>query len=240
MRLEAAVRKGNHGRQTGAWLLPGGLSFGAVLHSNSPMNPLCIFLIDDHPLFRRGLRMVLEGGLGAADVHEVASVEEALGAGAQPDLLLVDIFLSGLDGLSGISLLRDKWPDASLVMVTSDASNTTITKALDSGALACLSKATPAQQMLDTIKLVLSRRGPSLSSAKTALRESAETARSLSERQLQVLDFVGQGLSNRAIAQRLHLSEHTVRWYVHAILAALCASSRSEAVFLARQRGWLP
>ncbi len=213
--------------------------FGAVLHSNLPMNPLCIFLIDDHPLFRSGLRMVLEGGLGAPEVHEMPSIEEALGAVAQPDLLLVDIFLSGLDGLSGISLLRGKWPDARLVMVTSDASNVTITKALDSGALAILSKATPAQQMLDTIKLVLSRRGSGPSPARTALPESVETARSLSDRQLQVLEFVGQGLSNRAIAQRLHLSEHTVRWHVHAILAALDASSRSEAVFLARQRGWL-
>jgi DNA-binding NarL/FixJ family response regulator len=203
------------------------------------MNPLCIFLIDDHPLFRSGLRMVLEGGLGAPEVHEMPSIEEALGAVAQPDLLLVDIFLSGLDGLSGISLLRGKWPDARLVMVTSDASNVTITKALDSGALAILSKATPAQQMLDTIKLVLSRRGSGPSPARTALPESVETARSLSDRQLQVLEFVGQGLSNRAIAQRLHLSEHTVRWHVHAILAALDASSRSEAVFLARQRGWL-
>jgi DNA-binding NarL/FixJ family response regulator len=204
------------------------------------MNSFCIFLIDDHPLFRSGLRVVLEGGLGAPDVHEMASIEEALGAGAQPDLLLVDIFLSGLDGLSGISLLKDRWPDASLVMVTADASNLTITKALDSGALACLSKATPAQQMLDTIKLVLSRRGPGLSSDKTVLHGSAETAGALTDRQLQVLEFVGQGLSNRAIAQRLHLSEHTVRWYMHAILAALDASSRSEAVFLARQRGWLP
>jgi DNA-binding NarL/FixJ family response regulator len=203
------------------------------------MSPLCIFLIDDHPLFRSGLRMVLEGGLGAPEVHEMASIEEALVAGAQPDLLLVDIFLSGLDGLSGISLLRGKWPDASLVMVTSEASNITITKALDSGALALLSKATPAQQMLDTIKLILSRRGPGPSPARTAFTESVETARSLSDRQLQVLELVGQGLSNRAIAQRLHLSEHTVRWYVQAILAALDASSRSEAVFLARQRGWL-
>jgi DNA-binding NarL/FixJ family response regulator len=205
------------------------------------MNPLCIFLIDDHPLFRRGLRMVLEGGLGEADVHEMASIEEALAvAGAQPGLLLVDIFLSGLDGLSGIPLLRDKWPDASLVLITSDASSNMATKALDAGALAVLSKATPVQQMLETIKLVLARRGPSLPSAETAPGESAGKHTGLSERQLQVLDFVAQGLSNRAIAQRLHLSEHTVRWYVHAILAALEASSRSEAVFLARQRGWLP
>jgi DNA-binding NarL/FixJ family response regulator len=204
------------------------------------MNSLCIFLIDDHPLFRSGLRVVLEGGLGAPDVHEMASIEEALGSGAQPDLLLVDVFLSGLDGLSGIPMLQDKWPDASLVMVTADASNSTITKALDSGALACLSKATPAQQILETIKLVLSGRGPGLSPARTALHEPAETAGSLSDRQLQVLELIGQGLSNRAIAQRLHLSEHTVRWYVHAILTALDASSRSEAVFLARRRGWLP
>lgn len=204
------------------------------------MNSLCIFLIDDHPLFRSGLRVVLEGGLGAPEVHEMASIEEALGAAAQPDLLLVDIFLSGLDGLSGILLLKDKWPDASLVMVTADASNSTVSKALDSGALACLSKATPAQQMLDTIKLVLSRRGPGPSPAMTSLREPAEPAAPLSDRQLKVLELVGQGLSNRAIAQRLHLSEHTVRWYVHAILTTLEASSRSEAVFLARRRGWLP
>jgi DNA-binding NarL/FixJ family response regulator len=215
------------------------LSFAADMPSNPAMSSPCIFLIDDHPLFRSGLRMVLEGGLNAPDLHEMASIEEALGATQQPDLLLIDIFLSGVDGLSGLSLLQNKWPEASLVMVASDASNHTIAKALDSGASAFLSKATPPQQMLETIKLVLSRRRPDLLPAKAVPPESVEPAHSLSERQLQVLEFVGQGLSNRAIAQRLHLSEHTVRWYVHAILAALGAASRSEAVFVARRRGWL-
>lgn len=203
------------------------------------MKAPCIFLIDDHPLFRSGLRMVLEGGLGAPTLYEMTSVEEALCAGVQPDLLLVDIFLSGVDGLSGIPLLQDKWPDASMVMVASDASNNTIARALDAGARAFLSKATPPQQMLETIRLVLSSRGQGPLPARAGPSESAGPAAFLSDRQLQVLELLSEGLSNRGVAKRLHLSEHTVRWHVHAILAALDASSRSEAVFMARRRGWL-
>ena len=203
------------------------------------MNRPCLFLIDDHPLYRSGLRMVLEAGLGALHLQEMASIEEALQATQRPDLLLVDILLGGMDGLSGIPLLQRQWPDAGLVMVASDASNDTVARALDAGASAFLSKAAPPQQMLETIRGVLSRRQPGRWPAAQARPASGAPACPLSQRQLQVLDLAGQGLSNRAIAQRLSLSEHTVRWHVHALLAALEAASRSEAVFMARQRGWL-
>ncbi len=196
-----------------------------------------IFLIDDHPLFRSGLRMVIQNGMSATPlIQEMESVEEALRADAPPDLLLLDIFLAGMDGLSGIALLKERWPSTALLVVSSDASSETVKKALDVGADAFLSKAQCSAQMLETIHQVLHLNEPQT----REFNQQPVAKEVLSERQLQVLSLLAQGLSNRMIGQRLFLSEHTIRWHVQAILAALGASSRSEAVFVARQKGMIP
>jgi DNA-binding NarL/FixJ family response regulator len=212
----------------------------SALRFNSHMHRLRLLLIDDHPLFRSGLRMVLESGLGMAQVHELGAIEEALASDVQADLLLVDIFLNGMDGLTGLQRLQAKWPAATLVVVSSETSSNTAQRAIEAGAHAFVSKAESPQQMLDTIRRTVAARRPEL--ADQVLDHAAPPAAQpgLSERQLQVLALLGQGMSNRSIGLQLHLSEHTIRWHVQAILAALGASSRSEAVFVARQQGLLP
>ena len=198
------------------------------------MNRPCIFLIDDHPLFRSGLRMIIENGLSKSLIHEMDSVEAALQTQAQPDLLLLDIFLAGIDGLSGIALMKARWPQASLAVVSSDASSDTVKKALDAGADAFLSKAQSPSQMLEIIHQVLSVADLQHSEGADQAPQQSLT---LSERQLQVLELLAQGMSNRMIGQQLFLSEHTIRWHVQGLLEALGASSRTEAVFLARRKG---
>lgn len=204
------------------------------------MHRLRLLLIDDHPLFRSGLRMVLENGLGVSLIHEMGAVEEALVSEVQADLVLVDIFLHGMDGLSGLKALQAKWPAATLVVVTSESSSNIAHRAVEAGAHAFVSKAESPQQMLDTIRRTVAARRPDLADQVIEPVTPAGGQAALSERQLQVLDLLGQGLSNRSIGLQLHLSEHTIRWHVQAILATLGASSRSEAVFVARQQGLLP
>lgn len=211
----------------------------AIASQNTAMASLNIFLVDDHPLFRSGLRMVLQAGLGEHAIHEMASVEEALQATVVPDVLLLDIHLAGVDGLQGLGMLHQRWPEALTVVVSSDDAGEVVRRALAAGAHAFVSKAETPQHILQSIERVMADHGLSAPSGKVAVADTGESV-VLTERQLQVLTLVAQGLSNRAIGQRLFLSEHTIRWHVQAILDIFRASSRSEAVFMARRDGLLP
>jgi DNA-binding NarL/FixJ family response regulator len=200
------------------------------------MPPLKILLIDDHALFRSGLRMVLESGLETVEIGEMASVEESvrLVPGA-PDIVLLDIQLQGLNGLDGILLLQQRWPETAIVVLSSDDTSKARQRALELGALAFVSKADNADNILAVIAHIHS--GQLTASSRPAASTGDEGRPRLTPRQCEVLDLLCQGLSNKMIGRRLDLSENTVRWHVQALLIALQASSRSEAAFLARRCG---
>jgi DNA-binding NarL/FixJ family response regulator len=147
-----------------------------------------------------------------------------------PALVLLDIQLHGLSGLEGIALVKRKWPEAAVVILSSDFAHQNVRLALERGAVAFVSKAEPADKILAVIDQL--RRGrPVPAGEGTAPRQL------LTPRQSEVLDLMCQGLSNKVIGRRLNLSENTVRGHVQAVLAALQVSSRSEAGFAARRRG---
>lgn len=204
--------------------------------------PPRILLVDDHSLFRCGLRMVLSAAIPDLEVSEAASLEEAMHASMEPALVLLDIQLHGLNGLEGIALVKRKWPQAAVIMLSSEVSPQKIRMSIERGAAAFVSKADPADKILAVISQV--RRGlpagrdsfPAQSMAGEALAADEQPAL-LTPRQSEVLDLMCQGLSNKVIGRRLNLSENTVRGHVQAVLAALQVSSRSEAGFAARQRG---
>jgi len=201
------------------------------------MLPPRILLVDDHALFRSGLRMVLAAGIADLEVAEAASLEEALRTPMQdPALVLLDIQLHGLNGLEGIALVRRKWPQALVVILSSEVSPQKVRLAMERGAAAFVSKADPAAKIL----AVISQLRQGLVVAPDGLPAGDGGANSqplLTPRQSEVLDLLCQGLSNKLIGRRLNLSENTVRGHVQAVLAALQVSSRSEAGFAARQRG---
>lgn len=203
------------------------------------MLPPRILLIDDHALFRCGLRMVLAAGIADVEVAEAASLEEAMRAPMEnPALVLLDIQLHGLNGLEGIALVKRKWPEAAVVILSSDVAHHNVRLALERGALAFVSKAEPADKILAVIDQL--RRGLPVAAASSALVPASEgdgSRQLLTPRQSEVLDLMCQGLSNKVIGRRLNLSENTVRGHVQAVLAALQVSSRSEAGFAARRRG---
>jgi DNA-binding NarL/FixJ family response regulator len=201
--------------------------------------PPRILLIDDHSLFRCGLRMVLGAAIPDLEVAEAASLEEAMRSPmAEPALVLLDVQLHGLNGLEGIALVKRKWPQAAVVILSSELAPQKVRLALERGAAAFVSKAEPADKILAVIAQV--RRG--LPVGADASGDPADDAATpdhalLTPRQSEVLDLMCQGLSNKVIGRRLNLSENTVRGHVQAVLAALQVSSRSEAGFAARQRG---
>jgi DNA-binding NarL/FixJ family response regulator len=200
------------------------------------MNPAVVLLIDDHALFRAGLRMMLESGLSEIRMLESESLEQALRmeAPAQINLVLLDIHLQGLNGIEGIALVKRRWADVPVAMLSSQFDAQTRQSALDRGAVAMLSKAQPPEDFLGTVRQLLE----GVQALAPASRADGSAPR-LTPRQAEVLDLLCQGLSNKAIGRRLDLSEHTVRGHVQATLAALGASSRTEAVYAARRAGLL-
>ncbi len=194
--------------------------------------------------------MLLRMSLGEIELLEAASLDAALhdDMGA-PDVVLLDIYLKGLSGLAGIELITRQWPQARIIMVSSDTAGNTSALALARGALAFVSKEEPPEKIVAVVQQALDGAMPMPATAAVAASghfipkghsvspaPPLDTAR-LTPRQSEVLDLLCQGLPNKAIGRRLNLSENTVRWHVQAILALLGVSNRSEAAFAARNRG---
>ena len=211
-----------------------------------------ILLIDDHALIRSGLRMVVQSGVPGAVLREAASIAEALrdveGAPAYtPHLVLLDIELPGLNGLDGLTVLRKRWPEAPVVMLSSHTEPETVRDALARGAVAYVAKSEPSEKIIAAVDRALrgERAGNSgaAGAASASLQDGAAgqadeaSAPRLTPRQCEVLGYLCEGLSNKVIGRRLDLSENTVRGHVQAVLAFLDVSSRSEAAFAARRRG---
>jgi DNA-binding NarL/FixJ family response regulator len=202
------------------------------------MNPLHLLLIDDHAMFRTGLRMVLNDSMSQVRVAEAGSLEEALQTIQEvPHLVLLDIKLPGLNGVEGIGLLKRKWPTAQILMLSSQDEPETMRLAMERGATGFVSKADTAEKIVTVIALVLNGQPCSAAERPPASGAEAAAPQTLTPRQCEVLSLLCQGLSNKLIARRLQLSEHTVRGHVQGILRFLQVSSRSEATFAARQRG---
>ncbi len=198
---------------------------------NRSMAELRILLIDDHALFRSGMRLVLQADLPGVKVIESDAMESVMAQnGEAPTLVLLDIQLLGMDGMDGLVLLKKRWPHVPVIMLSSAAEAETVNLALAKGASAFFSKAGTAEQIIALIH-------EALGTHSVAAPESTKPR--LTPRQFEVLMLVNEGLSNKAIARRLELSEFTVRGHVQAVLGLLEVSSRSQAIFAARGAGLL-
>lgn len=195
------------------------------------MTPARILLIDDHAMFRTGLRMVLAADMPEAEVFEACSADEVMRTALERlDVVLLDIKLVGLNGLESIALLKRKWPQVPILMLSSEDHPETVRLALARGAASFVSKAETAEKIVETIGLVL--RGH-FSGAPPVAGDAGQ--RRLTPRQCEVLDLLNQGLSNKLIARELVLSNNTVRRHVQDILEFYGVASRAEAVFAARR-----
>lgn len=195
-----------------------------------------ILLIDDHAMFRTGLRMVLSNGITNSEFFEANSLAEALSSPlAEVDLVLLDLILKGppgQNGLEGIAPLKLKWPSAPVLVVTSQDDQETARLSLSLGAAAFISKAETAEKIVAITNLLIQDPSAILSPA-----THYPAQRRLTPRQQEVLNLLHKGLSNKLIAHQLSLSDNTVRRHVQDILEFFGVVSRAEAVFAARSKG---
>src|ERR671910_2043015 len=201
-----------------------------------------ILVVDDHPLTRDALASLLTQG-GFAVVGEAADGAEALllANELQPDLVLLDLSMPGLDGLAVLPRLRVAAPGCEVVVLTASGTEENLLSAIAAGAAGYLLKSEPPERIVDFLRGVA--RGEAALSGAVArrlleqLREDGRRtgvpqsiARALSARELEVLLLLDEHLGTEEIAKRLFISEHTVRSHVKSLLRKLGASSRREAL----------
>ena len=198
---------------------------------NSAMLPSRILLIDDHPMFRAGLSLVLNRAMPNTGIYQAASVDEAFNVTPEPvHLVLLDIKLNGSSGLEGIALIKRQWPAVPILMLSSHDEPEITRLALARGATAFMSKAETPEKIIDTIAQLL--RGE-LPQAKPVV---SSNDKHLTPRQREVLELLHAGLTNKVIARKLALSDNTVRRHMQEILKYFQVATRAEAVFAARQQ----
>ena len=207
-----------------------------------------ILVADDHSLFRDGIVSLLEAA-GFEVVGQVGDGREALTETRRlnPDVVLLDISMPEMNGLEALKLLREESPDVHVVMLTVSEDDSDLLEAIQAGASGYLLKSLSAEAFIELLK-GLERDEAAISSQTTArliksigtqTASKHEPFEKLTEREVGLLRLVADGLSNRAIAQELSISENTVKYHMKNIFQKLNAQNRTEAVTLAMQSGIL-
>ncbi|MFN4118463.1 response regulator [Acidovorax sp.] len=197
-----------------------------------------LLLVDDHALFRTGLRLIVQDHPSVGVIAEAGSIAEAcVLKAADTDLVLLDIQLPGMSGLDGLRPLRQACPAARIVLVSASVAPDAIHEARGRGADGFLPKSASAADIFEAITSALQGKPcfPILNSTSAAPR--AADAPALTTRQLEVLSLLCTGRPNKVIARDLGLSENTVRVHVAAIFAQLGVNSRSAALLAAQRLG---
>jgi NarL family two-component system response regulator LiaR len=202
-----------------------------------------VLLVDDHEMVRSGLEVFLEAFDDLELVGEASNGEEAIQrcAELQPDVVLMDLVMPVMGGIEATRAIRAAHPQIHIVALTSFNEEDLVQGALSAGAVGYLLKNTSIDQLSDAIHAAY--QGESrLSPETTQVLIKATTAppplgHDLTEREIEVLALMVEGLSNPDIGERLYISRSTVKNHVSNILSKLVASSRSEAVAMAVQHG---
>jgi len=193
---------------------------------------------------RQGLKTILDLELGLRVVGEAQDGEEGVRRALElrPDVILMDVQMPKLNGVEATAQLCREWPQARVIILTTFDRDDYVFQGVRAGALGYLLKDTPANQLVETIRRVHAGEvfiQPEIASR--ALRElmhpDSHSLEPLSEREREVLVLLAQGASNREIAEKLVITEGTVKNHVSNLLAKLQAENRTQAADIARRRG---
>jgi DNA-binding NarL/FixJ family response regulator len=210
-----------------------------------------ILLVDDQRLMREGLRILLELEPDLEVVGEAHNGEAALKAYGElrPGVVLMDVRMPGMDGVEATWRLRERWPDARVIILTTFDDDEYVFEGLRAGALGYLLKDVSGHDLAEAVRTVAA--GGALIDPSVARKVVAEFARvapparqpdiglpePLSEREQEILRLLAHGLSNREIAERLSLAQGTVKNYVTTILQKMGTRDRTQAALRARELG---
>ena len=216
-----------------------------------PHAPIRVLLVDDHPAFRASARRMLEAG-GFEVVGEAADGTAAIQAATalQPDVVVMDLLMPGVDGIDATARIKADHPDMEIVAITSFVEEARIVAALEAGASGFLLKDAEADELAAAIRAAAAGEvhlDPAVAGiVARRMRNGAAGGRdgsdadglgTLTTRERDVLGGVARGLSNRAIADELGITERTARTHVSNILAKLGLSSRTQAALRAVEHG---
>jgi DNA-binding NarL/FixJ family response regulator len=202
--------------------------------------PIRTLIVDDHPVLREGLAAMLVSQPDMVLVAEASNGSTAIELFRlhRPDVTIMDLRLPDMNGIQAITQIRAEYPEARIIVLTTYLGDVQVGRALKAGAQAFLVKATVRTDLLDVIRAVHSgkRRVP-IEVASELAEHAGDDA--LTPREIEVLECVSSGHSNKGVADRLDISEDTVKTHMRNILSKLGASDRTHAVTIALRRGFL-
>lgn len=198
---------------------------------------MTVYVIEDHPLMRDALTMLIHRvrpGLKVVPVPKMNVLETAVEKNGPAQLFCLDLQLPDTLGLSGIQTIKAKYNDVSLAVITSSDATEFEDRCLEAGADAFIEKSSNPNQIIQVLRNLLLPE-----EEQTADTSAAPAPTKLSKRQKQLILMLDQGLSNRDIAEKLNISEHTVKVHFWRLFRRLGVNSRTQALHFARTNGWL-
>jgi two-component system, NarL family, response regulator LiaR len=203
-----------------------------------------VMIVDDHDMIRRGLATFLSGFDDLVLVGEASNAQEAIHvcSEVQPHVVLMDMFLPNMDGVTLTRTIRAQHPNVQVVILTSAKNDELVQAALQAGAIGYMLKNISVMQMAETIRAAYAGKpvlAPEVTQALINLTVHSQHTTpnyNLTERELIVLNLMAKGLSNQEIADQIYVSRATVKVYVSTILSKLGVQNRIEAVRLALQQ----
>lgn len=201
-----------------------------------------VLVVDDHAVVRQGLRMYLGTDPDLEMVGEAPDGAKALimARELRPDVVLMDLLMPRMDGIQATRLIREELPDTEVIALTSVLEDRSVVGAVKAGAIGYLLKDTEAEELCRSIKAAAAGRVQLAPEAAARLMREVSTPEkgdSLSARELEVLQELAAGYSNKEIARHMKIGESTVKTHVTNILDKLGVQSRTQAALFAAQRG---
>lgn len=200
-----------------------------------------LLICDDHPVVRSGLRGMLETQPDLEVVAEATDGDEAIEFARRhrPDVVLMDLRMPSIDGVIATERIRAENPAINVLILTTYETDADVTRAVTAGALGFLLKDAPEERIFGAIRDVARGTSPLSPSVATRLveRMRGNNENSLSSREVEILQLVSQGVNNKSIANRLWISEATVKSHLNRVFDKLDAVDRTSAVTAALKRG---
>ena len=201
-------------------------------------NLIRILAVDDHPMLREGIASLVASQSDMELVAEASTGREALKQfrNHRPDLTLMDLQMPDMDGIEAMIAIRDEFPEARIIVLTTYKGDVQVLRALKAGARAYLLKGLLRKELLETIRAVYAGQKRIPPEVAAVLADHA-VDEALTAREIDVLRLIAGGNANKLIGDQLSITEETVKGYVKSILSKLGASDRTHAVTVALKRG---